>query len=95
MKEILLDPGLLALAGVIFTGLIGHLHSRRSKIDKFHKSKLSTDQKVKVLLRWYQENYHKARMLMIQNNMGEVVDKHLPFEPPLNLMQETTTDNEE
>lgn len=95
MKDILLDPGLLALIGVFFTGLLGYAQSRRTVKDKFHKSKLTTGQKKVILGRWYMENYHKARMLMIQNGMGELVDKHLPFEPPANLMNDPNQENEE
>lgn len=95
MKEILLDPGVLALIGVVFTGLFGYAQSRRTVKDKFNKSKLTTGQKKIVVGRWYEENYHKARMLMIQNGMGELVDKYLPFEPPANLMNDPYQENEE
>ena len=86
MKEVLLNPGFLALLGVIFTGLLAHLQFMRRSKDSFTKSNLTTEEKKLRALRWYQENYHKARMLGIQNGLGELVEKHLPFEPPQDLM---------
>lgn len=88
MKEILLDPGFIAVMVVTIPAFFAYLQSNNSKRDKFRKSKLTTEQKRVRITRWYQENYHRARMLMIQNNLGEVVAEHLPFEPPDNLMEE-------
>ena len=86
-----MGEAVIALIGVMFTGVLGFLAQRKTGRDKFYKSNLSMDEKKTRLLRYYQENYHRARMLMIQNNLGDLVEKHLPFDPPRDLLQ----DNEE
>lgn len=86
MKEILLNPGVLALLGVMFTGTLTYFQSRSKRSKSFTKSTLTLDQKKTKLLRWNQERYHQARMLLIQNGLGDLVDKYLPFDPPEDLM---------
>lgn len=94
MKDILLDPGFIAIVVVTIPAFFGYLQSKNSRKDKFQKSKLTAEQKRIRITRWYQENYHRARMLMIQNNMGDVVAASLPFEPPDNLMDEPFREEE-
>ena len=86
MKEVLLDPGILALIGVMFTGIVGLIQQKRVRKTKFYYSNLSLDEKKTRLLRWNQEKYNYARMLMIQNGLGHLVDEFLPFDPPKDLM---------
>lgn len=86
MRDILTNPGVLTLVGVLFTGLLAHIQQNRARKDSFHRSNLSVDDKKTRLLRWNQEQRHTARMLMIQNGLGELVEKHLPFDPPKDLM---------
>lgn len=86
MKEILLNPGVLAVLGTIATGMFALIQARIKANKTFIKSSLSVDQKKTKLLRWNQERYHQARMLLIQNGLGDLVDKHLPFDPPEDLM---------
>ena len=90
MEEFLLNPGVLTLIGVIFTALIGYAQARKVRKDKFYKSNLSMDEKKIRLLRWNQEHYHRARMLMIQNGLSHLVTEHLPFDPPRDLMIDDT-----
>lgn len=93
MEDILLDPGFLALVGVLFTGILGHIQQKAARKQKFTRSNLSMDEKRMRLLRWNQEKYHYARMLMIQNGLGNLVDEFLPFEPPKDLMIQEEDDN--
>lgn len=95
MKEILLDPAIIALIGVIFTGLLGLFQQQRATKAKFYRSNLSMDEKKMRLLRWNQEKYNYARMLMIQNGLGHLVDEFLPFDPPKDLMLYPDPDEKE
>ena len=92
--DILLEPGVLTLAGVIITAAFGYAQQKNVRKDKFYKSNLSIDEKKKRLLRWNQEHYHRARMLMIQNGLGHLVTEHLPFEPPKDLMIDDSNEGE-
>lgn len=94
MKEILLNPGILALIGVMFTGMLGLIQQQRATKQKFYRSNLSMDEKKMRLLRWNQEKYNYARMLMIQNGLGHLVDEFLPFDPPKDLMLNTPDESE-
>lgn len=90
MNAVLHEPVVMAsvitVFGVIFTASMGYLQQRKVRRAKFYKSNLSMDEKKIRLLRWNQEHYHRARMLMIQNNLGHLVDTYLPFDPPRDLM---------
>lgn len=88
MEEILLNPGLLGLLAVIIPSFLGFIKYKQTSKSKFYRSNLSMDEKRNRLLRYYQENYHRARMLLIQNGMAELVEKNLPFDPPKDLMLE-------
>lgn len=94
MQEVLLSPGFVAIIAVIVPAFFGYLQQRSARKDKFHRSNLSNDEKKKRLIRWYSEHYHRGRMLMIQNNLGHLVDEYLPFEPPDGLMNEDSVDRE-
>lgn len=92
MEDILLDPGLLGLLAVVIPAFLGYAQYRKTSDRKFYRSNLSMDEKKTRLLRYYQENYHRARMMMIQNNMGPLVEEHFPFDPPKDLMLDSYDD---
>lgn len=85
-----MGEAIIALVGVMFTALLGFLAQRKSSSDKFYKSNLTMDEKKHRLLRWNQEHYHRARMLMIQNGLAHLVTEYLPFDPPRDLMIDDT-----
>ena len=86
MKEVILNPQFLACVVVVVPAFLAYLSQRNATRDKYRKSKLGADAKKDRLIRWYAEKYHIGRMLLIQNNLGELVDEHLPFDPPENLL---------
>lgn len=86
MEDVLLNPAVLALIGTMFVGVLGHIQHKSNHKQKFYRSNLSMDEKKMRLLRWNQEKYNYARMLMIQNGLGHLVDEFLPFDPPKDLM---------